>query len=297
MRALRVVVVGAGGQLGAAVTCAFEGHEVLPFNRHELDIADARRVRSLARCRPDVIINCAAYNEVDAAEDHPDLAMGINSDAVRLLAGAAETAGAAFVHYSSDFVFDGQAERPYDERDAPHPLSMYGQSKAAGEQSAACVAHHYVLRLASVFGGRAGEGRGGSTTIDRMISRMRAGEEVRAFSDRTVTPSYTHDVASTTRRLVEMAAPVGLYHCVASGATTWSTLAGEIAIMLGSSSNVRATPAAEAPPTRAQRPNNCALSNSKLAALGIVMPTWQDALARHIHSTSAVSTGRRELSV
>jgi dTDP-4-dehydrorhamnose reductase len=283
---MRVIVIGAGGQLGAAITQEFAGHDVLAFTRRDLDITDARRILTLTRCRPDVIVNCAAYNAVDAAEDHPELAMAVNNHAVRTLAKAADAAGAVFVHYSSDFVFDGESQRPYDERDPPNPIGAYGRSKAAGERSAASAGRHYVLRLASVFGGRAGEGRGGNTTIDRMLVQMRAGDDVQAFSDRTVTPSYTYDVAHATRRLVDAAAPFGVYHCVASEPTTWTNLAREIAVILASPSRVRSIPAAAAPPTRARRPQHCALSNARLAALGVVMPAWQDALARHIQKMS-----------
>jgi dTDP-4-dehydrorhamnose reductase len=280
---VQVVVLGAGGQLAVAIRRVFGGcADVMAFDRQELDITDAERVRALMPNRADVVINCAAYNAVDAAEERPDLAMSINRDAVRTLAEAAERIGATFVHYSSDFVFDGEAEAPYTEDDRTNPISEYGRSKAAGERAAAASSHHYILRLASVFGGSVGEGRGGVTTIDRMIASTRAGEEVLAFVDRTVTPSYTFDVARATRELVTRRAPFGIYHCVASEPTTWADVADEIARALSVESRVRRVLTRDMASRGARRPRNCALLNAKLANAGFQMPTWRDAIARHI---------------
>jgi dTDP-4-dehydrorhamnose reductase len=281
---LRVVVVGVEGQLGAATAEEFAGSgaDVIGLGRRQLDLTDERRVSALAARQPDVVINCAAFNAVDAAEDQKEAAAAVNVHAVRSLAEAAETAGALFVHYSSDFVFDGESERPYTEEDTPRPLSEYGRSKAGGERSALSASRRYVLRLSSVFGGRTGQGRGGATTIDWMIAQTLKGEEFNAFADRTVTPSYTYDVAWATRRLVAAAAPPGIYHCVSSEPTTWIEIAREVAAQLGAPCRVRPVTSAAGPQKGARRPLRCALSNAKLAAVGIVMPTWRDALARYI---------------
>ena len=283
---MRVIVVGAAGQLGSAIVQEFAaaGADVLGLGRRHLDITDKHRVTELACRRPDVVVNCAAYNAVDAAEMHPDAAAAVNAHAVRSLAEAAEAAGAVFVHYSTDFVFDGESERPYTEEDVPRPINEYGRSKAAGERNAASARRHYVMRLSSVFGGRPGQGRGGATTIDRMIAQTRAGEEVVAFADRTLTPSYTYDVSWATRRLVDGAAPPGVYHCVNSESTTWTDLAREVAARLTAPCRVRSIPTGAVVHQGARRPLRCALSNAKLADVGIVMPTWRDALARHIGS-------------
>ncbi len=281
-RAPRIAVVGAGGQLGAAIAREFgtAGWDVRRFSRRELDVTDYRRVASLAETGAAVVVNCTAFNDVDEAEDRPEAAMAINAAAVRSLAVVAEAAGAAFVHFSTDFVFDGAAEDPYAEEDDVRPLNWYGRSKAIGEWWATRVPRHYVLRLSSVFGGRRGEGLGGRGSIDRMIDQTLSGGEVRAFVDRTVTPSYAPDVARATRRLIEIAPP-GIYHCVNSGATTWTDLAVAIAELTGVRPQVAAVPMRSVS-MHAPRPLRCALSNARLAASGVPMPEWRHALARHV---------------
>jgi dTDP-4-dehydrorhamnose reductase len=246
-------------------------------------------VGALGAARADAIVNCTAYNAVDAAESHTAEAMAVNAEAVRALADAADAAGAALVHFSTDFVFDGDAEQPYTEYDEPRPISAYGRSKLEGERWAGGARRGYVLRLASVFGGRPGQGAGGSTTIDRIIDQLSAGREVAAFADRTVSPSYTHDVAAAVRALLTRDVP-GLYHCVNSGWTTWAELASHVASTLGIPARVRPISMSDVQLV-ARRPLRCALSNARLAALGIAMPTWRDALARHIVARQAAAAG------
>jgi dTDP-4-dehydrorhamnose reductase len=286
---MRVIVLGAAGQLGSAVARAFaaDDAEVIPLGRSELDIADERQVAALPGKQSDAIVNCAAFNAVDAAEDRIDEAMRANAEAVARLAQAAEASGAVFVHYSSDFVFDGESDRPYTEDDQPAPISAYGRSKLAGEHRAALASRAYVLRLSSVFGGLRGEGAGGSTTIDRMVATTLAGGEVVAFSDRTVTPSYTIDVAEATRQLLRRQAAPGIYHCAGGPPATWTGLAAEIARQLGRPSHVRPV-LTSAVTMRARRPRCCAMSNTKLTALGIAVPDWRDALARHLQRCGAL---------
>jgi dTDP-4-dehydrorhamnose reductase len=287
---LRVVIIGAAGQLGSALVAELQngGWTVVALARRDLDVTHAGAAADLVALRPDVIINASAWNDVDGAEDDPGAAMVVNRDGVARLASAAAAAGAVFVHYSTDFVFDGRATAPYVEDAVRSPLGAYGRSKAAGEDAALQTPRAYVLRLSSVFGGRPGEGAGGRSTIDRITTALAEGREVRAFSDRTVSPSYTADVAAATRQLIAGQAPYGIYHCVSTGFTTWSALAGEVSRRLGIAGHIVETRSA-AVPMRAERPQFCALSNAKLAAAGIVMPSWQDALARHLTQRLASS--------
>ncbi len=135
---MKVLVTGAGGHLGAAIVQEFENnHEVVGLGRRDVDISNAEAVRdTCARVRPDVVVNCAAYNNVDAAEDDPVRAFAVNAFDVLTLAREASERGATFVHYGSDFVFDGRADRPYTEDDRPNPASVYGLSKLLGERLA-----------------------------------------------------------------------------------------------------------------------------------------------------------------
>lgn len=279
---MKVAVIGAGGQLGAAIVREFDdaGAHVLALTRRHLDVTREDAAAALVSLRPEVVVNCSAWNDVDGAEANPEGAFAVNARAVERLACAAEAVGAVLVHYSTDFVFDGCAEEPYEEDTPPAPLNTYGASKLAGERAAARVERHYVMRLSSVFGGRPGEGAAGRVTLDRMIHALGAGREVRAFYNRTVTPSYTVDVARATRALVMRGASGGVYHCVNSGATTWYELARYLAETIGTSAPVVAVCAEMATP--AKRPRMCALSNGRLQAAGVLMPTWRHAVRRHL---------------
>jgi dTDP-4-dehydrorhamnose reductase len=276
---MKLLVMGAHGQLGSNVAEVFARRaDVVALTRADLDLADSAAVeRAIASHRPDVVINCAAFNDVDGAEERAVEAIQINALAVRAMARGAASAGACLVHYGTDFVFDGlQSERPYIETDLPAPQSVYGASKLLGEWFAADVPRSYVLRVESLFGGSRRP-----STIDRIATAMRAGQPARVFVDRTVTPSFVADVTEATWRLLELHAPSGVYHCVNSGVTTWFELGQEIARTLGIHADLIPTRVAEVT-LKAKRPQFAALSNEKLRLAGIEMPTWQDALRRYL---------------
>ncbi len=276
---MRVVVTGAAGQLGTAVVERFgRSAEVLALMRQDLDITDEGSVsRLIGTARPDVVINCAAFNDVDGAEDAVVDALTHNAFGVLALARAATAAGAALVHYSTDFVFDGsRSGQPYTETDAPSPQSNYAISKLLGEFFAAEAAAHYVLRVESLFGGAKAK-----SSVDRIIGGIRRGEPVRVFMDRTVTASYVDDVGDATARMIERRLPFGLYHCVNSGESTWLGIAQEVARLLGRDADLVPVSVDDVK-LRASRPRYCSLSNQKLRGAGIEMPTWQDALRRYV---------------
>ena len=284
---MRIVVTGARGQLGAALVHEFStAHETIALGRADLDVTDDAAVAALMKdLRPQAIVNAAAYNDVDGAEDHPLDALNLNAFAVRALANAAEDCGAALIHYSTDFVFDGATSEPHTEEERPNPQSTYAASKLLGEWFAADLDRHYVLRVESLFG-RAPNGPEPKGSVGAMVRRFEAGEEVRAYDDRTVSPTYVCDAARATRELLDRQAPAGLYHCVNSGSCTWTELARELARLMGVDARVVPIRMDDVP-LRARRPRYCALSNRKLAAVGIAMPSWQDALARYVESVRA----------
>jgi dTDP-4-dehydrorhamnose reductase len=278
----KIAVIGARGQLGAAIVCEFKrAAEVVPFDRRAFDITDADAVGSAIRsARPDVIVNCAAYNAVDAAEDCPVEALQTNAFAVRGLARLARQEGIVLVHYSSDFVFDGIAREPYAE-DAPlNPRSVYATSKMLGEWFAADAPQAYVLRVESLFG-RAPGGPSARGSVAAIVNALRAGVSARVFEDRTISPTYILDAARATRELVERRPASGVYHCVNSGLCTWLELAREAARLMNVEPRLEIVKVADVP-LRAARPQYCALSNAKLARAGIAMPPWQDALRRFL---------------
>lgn len=278
---MKVLVLGASGQLGAAVVHEFRLHsEVVAPPRRELDIADDAGVQARATAEaPDVIVNCAAYNLVDLAEDHPIDTLNVNAFGPRALARAAAGCGATLVHYSTDFVFDGRTDRPYTELDRANPEGVYAASKLLGEWFAADAPKHYVLRVESLFG-RAPNGptHGSAATI---LQRLRSGNEVPVFVDRTVSPTHVVDAAAATRAIVERKLPFGLYHCVNSGHCTWREFAEEAARLMGCQARLVPVTVDDVP-MRAPRPKYCALDNAKLASLGVSMPEWRDALRRSI---------------
>jgi dTDP-4-dehydrorhamnose reductase len=281
---MRLAVVGARGQLGAAVVheCA-AAHETIAFTHSELDATDDRAVAAaIDGARPDVIVNAVAYTDVDGSEDHPIDALNANAFAVRALARAAVRTGAALVHYSTDFVFDGRSAKPYSENDPPNPQGVYAASKMLGEWFAADVPRGYVLRVESLFG-RAPGGPPAKGSVAAIMNTLRAGGAARVFEDRTISPTYVIDAARATRRLIEQNAPAGVYHCVNSGQCSWLEFALELARQLGIEPRVVPMRMADVP-LRAARPQYCALSNEKLRSIGIEMPPWQNAVARYVNS-------------
>jgi dTDP-4-dehydrorhamnose reductase len=281
---MRIAVVGARGQLGAAVVheCA-PAHEVIAFGRAELDVADDAAVAAaMARTKPDVIVNAAAYTNVDAAEDHPVDALNGNAFGVRALARAAQVHGGTLVHYSTDFVFDGKASAPYTEADRPGPQSVYAASKLLGEWFATDAPRAYVLRVESLFGCAPGAGPA-KGSVAGILKTLLAGGSPKVFVDRTISPTYVLDAARATRQLLESDVPAGLYHCVNSGHCTWLEFSEELARQLGVEPRFVAVRLADVP-LRAARPQYCALSNEKLRSVGIEMPAWQDALGRFVHA-------------
>jgi len=278
----RVLVTGASGQLAGAIAAAFaRDSDVTALARADLDIADDRAVGvAVSAHRPDVVVNCAAYNDVDGAETEPLEALDVNAFAVRGLARAAADAGAVLVHYSSDFVFDGTASRPYVEDDRPNPQGVYAASKLLGEWFALEAGRSVVLRVESLFGAPPGWG-GRKGSLGSLVAGIEAGREVPVFVDRTVTPSYVVDVAEATRALLASGTASGVYHCVNAGPCSWHDVAGEIARLLGKPAKLRPI-TLETVSLRARRPRYSALDSTRLPAAGIGMPTWQDALARYL---------------
>ena len=280
---MRVLVTGARGLLGAAVIREFQNdHEVLQFDHATLDVTDEAAIASaIASAAPQVIINCAAYNQVDQAEDDPATALAVNAFGALALARSAAAIGAVLVHYSSDFVFDGETDRPYQESDKANPRGVYAASKLLGDMFALEYEKAYVLRVESLFGppGPGGSRRG---SLGSIVDQIRAGAEVSVFTDRVVSPTYTPDIARATRALIERKLPGGLYHCVNTGMATWEQIAQHAASLMRMP--LRAKPITLATANlRARRPRFCAMSNARLAAAGVAMPSWQQALGQFLN--------------
>jgi len=279
----RVLVTGANAQLAAFIVQAFADREVIAHTRQSLDVTDPGVVaRTVTAIAPNLIVNCAAFNDVDGAESRPAEALAINAFAVRSLARAADAIGATLVHYSTDFVLHSDTREPQGEDLRPSPRGVYASSKLLGEWFAQVSPRAYVLRVESLFGSSA-QWTGRRGTLDHIVDGLQQGREVKVFTDRIVSPSYAKDVAAATRHLVMSEARSGVYHCVNDGHASWHDVAAEAARILG-------VPARLVPitvdqlPLRAPRPRYCALSTRKLAAAGFAMPTWQDGLRRWLET-------------
>lgn len=281
----RILLTGAGGQLAAdlAATFAAAGHHVVACRREDLDIADEAAVRAaLEQERPDVILNPAAYNRVDNAENDLAAAFAVNAFGPRLLARAASAAGATLVHYSTDYVVDGARHSPYGEDDPALPLSAYAASKLAGEHFVRALApRHYVLRVCGLFG-LAGRATRHGNFIETMLRAAAAGRALRVVADQVVAPTATRDVAAATLALLEREAPYGLYHTTAAGETSWYDYARAIFALADVRAHLSPTTAAEygAP---ARRPAYSILDNGKLEAAGVTRPRhWRAGLEEYL---------------
>jgi dTDP-4-dehydrorhamnose reductase len=273
------VVLGARGTLGQALVEELPraGWSVaLAADRSGCDLADLASVRAVvARAlagRAGVIFNAAAYTDVDRAEAEGDLAYAVNAIGVEALARAAREAGATLLHYSTDFVFDGTLERPYDEFDPPTPQGVYARSKRAGEVlAAAATPRLFTVRVGCLYG------RNGRNFPSTIVRRLRAGETVRADRDRSGSPTWVRDVARVSAALARTDA-YGLYHCTSQGETSWADFARFCAATLGlPDARVEALPTS-ALPMKAPRPRRAILDNRMLRGRGLDgMPSWQDA--------------------
>lgn len=224
----RYLITGAAGMLGQDLQRALQGRDVTALRRTDLDITDADAVAA-AVAGYDVVINAAAYTAVDQAETDESAAHLLNATAVEHLAKAAAATGAKFVHYSTDYVFQGDAIEPYDE-DAPRdPLNAYGRTKADGE-IAALAAHPdgtYIIRTAWLYGAA------GGNFAKTMVKLAGSHPEITVVDDQRGQPTYTRDLAEQTVRLLDADAPVGIYHGTSSGECTWFDFAREIFRLTG----------------------------------------------------------------
>ena len=284
--ASRVLITGADAQLASAMRQRFSaGCTVTALPRRALDITKAGEVARVFReSRPQVVLNCASYNDVDGAERNAAVALAVNGLAVASLAREAAAAGSVLVHFSTDFVFDPVDDPgPLPESAPVRPRSVYAQSKLLGELYARQAPRHYILRVASLFGGVPAK-----SSIDTMAATLRRAGTVRAFVDRTVSPSYVHDVADATFRLLASATPPGLYHCTNSGHGTWLDVATALAGALGvdAAAAITAVPFASVSLV-APRPKFAALSNAALGAHGVALPHWRDAIVRYARTLGA----------
>ncbi len=266
----KVLIAGNAGQLGVELVREFvaRGHDVTGVDRAEIDLTKREPTEQLvASLNPEVVINAAAYNQVDLAEEEPEAAFAVNALAVRNLAVACRQIGADLVHYSTDYVFDGTAGRAYTEEDPVRPLGAYGVSKLAGEFYArAYIDNPLIIRTSGVFGpGGLNTARG--NFIELMLRLAASGQPIRVVEDHVASPAYAPALAARTADLVERGHR-GLFHIGGGTAVSWFQYARLIFEVAGLRPELRPTNEREYR-TAARRPKYSALSNARMERLGI----------------------------
>ena len=273
---MRVLVVGAAGMLGREVTAASHarGHEVVALAHGALDVTDPPAVEdAISRYRPEAVVNCAAFTDVDGAEDDERGAMRVNDEGAALLAAAAGAIGAKVLYPSSDYVFDGAARRPYLESAIPAPLSAYGRSKQAGETSVAVSnSRHFIVRSSWLFG------LGGKNFVETMLRLGREQPEVLVVSDQVGCPTYTRHLGAALALLVE-GEEYGIHHIAGGGGCSWYEFAQEIFDQAGVECRVMAA-STEMLARKAPRPAYSVLGSSRPDPISL--PHWQKGLAEYL---------------
>jgi dTDP-4-dehydrorhamnose reductase len=278
---MKLLIAGAAGMLGRDVMLAAgnAGHDVVGFGRAELDVANAASVeRKLDLERPGVVINCAAWTDVDGAEEAEEAAFAVNGTGAGNAAAAAAKVGASVVYVSTDYVFDGAKRAPYVESDQPAPLSAYGRTKLAGEEAtAAANKRHFIVRSAGLFG------IGGNNFVETMLRLATSQNEVLVVRDQVGSPTYTWHLAYGIVRLIE-GIEFGIHHMGAAGQCSWYEFAREIfeqakieCKVLSGTTEMLGRPAS--------RPAFSALTSQREHA--IRLPSWQDGLAGYLAQRQA----------
>ena len=285
----RYVVIGATGQLGSDLVRTFDQPgELVALSTRDVDILDSARTRSmLETLRPTCVINTAAYNLVDRAEDDERSAFALNAEAVGTLAGICQAAGARLVHFSTDYVFDGAKRTPYLETDSPQPVNVYGQSKLAGERLALERCERSVIfRVCGLFGLAGSLGKGKGNFVETMLRLAREGRPLRVVSDQVLCPSYTLDLARKVWKVLpKVAHPV--YHLTNAGQVSWYEFARRALELVGVTADLTPVTAAEYG-ARARRPAYSVLAHAHLAALGEDdLRPWDAALPAYVAERSS----------
>lgn len=284
---MNILILGSRGMLGAYLKETFKDQEVTAWDREDFDItltqALENRIQKLA---PEVIINAAAYNQVDRAEEEEELANLINGQAPGYLAQAANLVGATLIHYSTNFVFDGAKKAGYEEDDEPSPLSAYARSKYLGERLILDQARHYpgleyyILRTSYLFG-RLGTSLGAKKGfVNIILEEATAGKEIKAVADEWACHTYALDLARRTREILEWRQPKGLYHITNTGACTWHDFIKEMLQIKKINAKLVAVEQRNLH-RPAPRPTFSELLNTKLPA----MRGWQEALTEFLNNS------------
>lgn len=277
---MKVLVTGVKGQLGYDVMRELKkrGHEAVGVDIDEMDITDAGQVwQVLTKTAPEAVIHCSAFTAVDRAEDEVDLCRRVNAQGTKNIAEVCEELDCKLLYLSTDYIFSGDGERPWEPEDEPNPLNVYGQTKYEGEQEIKTRCNkHFIVRISWVFG------INGNNFIKTMLRLGKEKGAVKVVDDQIGSPTYTFDLAILLVDMIESEA-YGEYHATNEGICSWYEFAKEIFRAAGMD-DVTVTPVATGEfPAKAKRPKNSRMSKEKLVKNGFnKLPTWQDAVRRYL---------------
>ncbi|HXB21869.1 MAG TPA: dTDP-4-dehydrorhamnose reductase [Candidatus Solibacter sp.] len=282
---MKVAVLGANGQLGMDVTAAYlaQGDEVVALTHEDVEVSSLESVRkSLESIRPDVVINCAAFANVERCEDEPAPAFAVNATGARNVAQITDLLGGKLVHISTDYVFDGAKSTAYIEQDQPGPLNVYGNSKLSGEYFVRCAnSRHFVVRVSGIYGHNPCRAKKGLNFVELMLKLARERNEVRVVDDQLVTPTPTIEIARQLT-LLSRTADYGIYHATSEGSCSWYEFARVIFELTGANVRLeRANPGDF--PTKARRPKNSVLENAALKSRSLnIFTHWREGLETYL---------------
>lgn len=282
---MKVLVIGANGQLGSEFPAAWPDAEVIGLTRADLDVTEADAVpRVIGDAQPDVVINTAAFHKVDSCERDPETSFRVNATAARNVAVAAQAAGAAVVYISTDYVFPGDGGRPYAEDDARRPVNVYGVSKAAGEDLVArACERHYIIRSSGLYGVRGASGKGGNF-VETILKRAAETGHLQVVTDQILSPTFTHDLARAIRTAVLDGRP-GRYHITNQGEVSWFDFASMAVRLAGLAGRTTIEPiVGDSWDQAVRRPAYSVLSNAMLREQALPVPRpIEEALAAYMN--------------
>ena len=283
---LRFLVLGGSGQLGRYLCRFFSeaGHVVQAPSEQACNLFQPLDTKLFAGGF-DVLVNCAAYTQVDEAESHGADAHHLNAVVPEKLAEIAKAQGAIFVHVSTDYVFSGDAKRPYTEDDPPRPLNIYGRTKLEGEMAVQAVGgKYYLARTSGLYGPGGAAGKGGHCMVDFILNTARQGKPLRLVQDQWSSPTYVGHFTQVIAQLIDLRAPFGCYHAVNEGVCTWMEFGQEALRQAGIQYPIEAVSSEVFAARPAQRPRYSAMANKKLNGFGIRVPGWKEGIKDYLKS-------------
>jgi len=283
----KILLIGKNGQLGSEIMkdAASFDFEVIGFEKDELDVTIESQVEEkIDNIKPDVLINTSAYHIVRDCEKNPLVAMDINFMAVDRMSRLCKKYGVKFITYSTDYVFDGRKEVPYEENDEPHPLQMYGFSKLAGEYAALSSYPEgaFVIRTCGLYGGKTGSPEKGGNFILNILKGIQDKDFIEVSIEQVASPTYASDLSRATLKLLTSRAAPGVYHLINEGYCSWYEFAKEIFKLAGISKEIKPINKGGLD-GEMKRPKFTAMKNTKAKNLDIVLPLWREGLKSYMN--------------